>query len=60
MKSKIIRRNQAEIHPVPLALHGKLMASAVQMAVKAPAHLIFGKQFQNFRTFVALIPGRIM
>ena len=60
MKTQIIRGSEPEFHPVPLTFHSQLVASAVEMPVKTPAHPVGFQQLQDFRTFVALISGRVM
>ena len=49
-----------KIHPVPQAFHGQLVAGAVEVAVEALPHLVFGQQIQDLLAGVALIPGRIV
>ena len=59
-KVQIISRNETELNVVPKPFHGQLMATAVKMAVKTSADLIFFEQFQDLGALIALISGRVM
>ena len=59
-KVQIISRNETELNAVPKPFHGQLMATAVKMAVKTSADLIFFEQFQDLGALIALISRRVM
>ena len=59
-KIQVICRQQAEIHPVPQALYGQLVAGAMEVAVIAGPDPIAPEQLQNFRAFISPVPGWIM
>ena len=59
-KSDVVGRKEPKFYPTPLAFHGQLMTSAVQVSVKTAAYLIFFQKCQNLGTFIAFVSGRIV
>ncbi len=59
-KSQIVRRNQGIFNVSPLSFQSSPNRRPMQMSVAALSDIILLQDFQNLRTLISLIQGRIM
>ena len=60
VKVQLIRGNKAVFHAVPQTFHGKAVASAMKMAIKATSNTVLPEKVQYFGALIALILRRIV